>query len=259
MNTPNSPKRETESRSMSAEDAEILGRFFPFVSDVLHCVDTEEGMFLPLEDIKERWILLLEDLRLTACPPSETTLHKTEAEFIQAEERQRFALCAWADEKMLQSSRSDASQWFSHCLQAHYFKTTQGGKLFFEYFEEELDKLSIPQNRGDAALTLIERLHLASGADASGKDTLRVFAFCLLLGFRGVMFKNNMELENMRKVCRELLRNTLPAIVRNEKKKEGSLWLNLAPFLWILFPIAVCAGYHAWCAGILANLQISGM
>jgi len=70
----------------------------------------------------------------------------------------RFALCAWVDEAILNSSWSQRNQWQREQLQRLYYQTTDAGEEFFE----RLNTLSFQQ-----------------------RDVREVYYLCLAMGFMG--------------------------------------------------------------------------
>jgi len=70
----------------------------------------------------------------------------------------RFAVCAWVDEAILNSSWSERDNWQREQLQRLYYQTTDAGKKFFE----NLNALGIHQ-----------------------KEVREVYYLCLAMGFKG--------------------------------------------------------------------------
>jgi type VI secretion system protein ImpK len=70
----------------------------------------------------------------------------------------RFAICAWIDEAVMNSSWNDRSTWQREPLQLKFYQTTNAGELFFE----RLNVLAAHQN-----------------------DVREVYYLCLAMGFKG--------------------------------------------------------------------------
>ncbi len=70
----------------------------------------------------------------------------------------RFAVCAWVDEALLNSSWEERNRWLKDQLQRHYYHTTDAGEEFFE----RLNGLGLHQ-----------------------REVREVFYLCLAIGFTG--------------------------------------------------------------------------
>ena len=102
----------------------------------------------------------------------------------------RFAVCAWVDEALVNSSWPDKSAWMSLQLQQTYYNTTDAGEKFF-------DRL---QTLGPHQLEVRE-----------------VFYLCLALGFTGRYFNDDNNLEQIKTANLKLLLGSslgLPSLER---------------------------------------------
>ncbi len=70
----------------------------------------------------------------------------------------RFAICAWVDEAILNSSWQEKTKWQTEQLQRQYYQTTEAGEEFFE----RLNSLGLHQ-----------------------RDVREVYYLCLAMGFKG--------------------------------------------------------------------------
>lgn len=89
----------------------------------------------------------------------------------------KYAICAWIDAKLIQSSWSDASWWTEYCLEEHFFGHRLADEEFF-----------IRANQAGSLPT---------------KNALEVFFLTVVLGFRGIYqesdtFKRQSFLSNSR-------------------------------------------------------------
>jgi type IV/VI secretion system ImpK/VasF family protein len=88
----------------------------------------------------------------------------------EASDAALFAVCAWADERIMNAGWDEVStQWPQMLLQTHYFQTNLAGEAFFERLQ------SLSSNAGPA---------------------YSVFAFCLSLGFEG-RYVSNLAVEDL--------------------------------------------------------------
>jgi len=102
----------------------------------------------------------------------------------------RFAVCAWVDEALLNSSWADKSAWMSRQLQQTYYNTTDAGEKFFERL----------QTLGPHQLEVRE-----------------VYYLCLALGFTGRYFNDDYNLEQIKTANLKLLLGSslgLPSLER---------------------------------------------
>jgi type VI secretion system protein ImpK len=70
----------------------------------------------------------------------------------------RFAVCAWIDESILNSSWRDRLQWQKELLQKQYYSTTDAGEIYYE----KLNGLGLQQ-----------------------QDVREIYYLCLAMGFKG--------------------------------------------------------------------------
>ena len=84
-------------------------RFAPLMAAALHCAGSSEGLAMTLEDIQARMLELADEER--AMPPA-LTAHGGPTDMperLRELENARFAVYAWADEKLLNARRPDAA------------------------------------------------------------------------------------------------------------------------------------------------------
>ena len=124
---------------------DLIPRFSRLMAEALHCGSTPAGLELPLAEVHERLKLLADEERALPLPEpdvsaaiaglpltEETSSPGDAAQRLRlACENARFAVYAWVDEQILQSSRLDATDWLGYSLQYHYFDTTDAGRDFF--------------------------------------------------------------------------------------------------------------------------------
>jgi type VI secretion system protein ImpK len=102
----------------------------------------------------------------------------------------RFAVCAWVDEAILNSSWSGKNGWMSRQLQQTYYNTTEAGEKFFQRL----------QSLGPHQLQVRE-----------------VYYLCLALGFTGRYFNDEYLLEQIKTANLKLLLGSslgLPSLER---------------------------------------------
>lgn len=105
-------------------------------------------------------------------------------------EQARFAICAWVDEALVNSTWSDKNAWMSRQLQQTYYNTTDAGEKFFERL----------QTLGPHQLEVRE-----------------VYYLCLALGFTGRYFNDDYNLEQIKTANLKLLLGSslgLPSLAR---------------------------------------------
>jgi len=102
----------------------------------------------------------------------------------------RFAVCAWVDEALLNSTWADKSVWMSRQLQQTYYNTTDAGEKFFD------------------------RLHTLGPHQLEVRE---VYYLCLALGFTGRYFNDEYNLEQIKTANLKLLLGSslgLPSLER---------------------------------------------
>lgn len=240
---------------------ELLERFSPLMSETMHLSDSAEGLALPLEEVQHRLVELAEQER-AAAPTAEGGMLPDFSDVRKRElELCRLAVYAWADEVMLHSPRPDAISWMPLSLQCRYFHTTEGGQLFFTRLNEILDALGVAAEEEDEP-DLAARLESAVRVSPAtpGADVLRVFALCLLYGFRGRLYEEPELLSRMRRACRDLIsvqEAPLPA-PSPVQVKSRTLLPSLEPVAYVLVPLFVVAAFGLYCADILSNIPVRG-
>ena len=239
-----------------------LDRFTPLMSEALHCAGSPEALAMPLEEIQASLLRLAEEERARPLAPFGAP---DEGAAREALDQCRFAVYAWADERMLNADRPDAPLWMGLSLQHRFFATAEGGQRFFVRLEELLDSLGVPRERNDEPLALDRRLELAARipADAPGRDTLAVFALCLLYGFSGRLHGEPELLSGIRKAAHALLPKEEEQLAesRARRAREGgqALLRNLEPLLYMLVPLAVTFLFALYCAAVLADVPVHGL
>ena len=116
------------------------------MAEALHCGSTPAGLELPLAEVHERLKLLADEERAQPLPEPDVPAVAAGPELPLSEglpapgdaaqrlqlacDNARFAVYAWVDEQILQSSRLDAMDWLGLSLQYHYFDATDAGRDF---------------------------------------------------------------------------------------------------------------------------------
>ena len=215
----------------------LTERFAPLMAQALHCAESAEGLALSLDEIQKRLLSLAEEER-SQIWEGKSILHDDSAK--NDLDDARFAVYAWVDEKMLNAQRADASAWMPLSLQCHYFSTTEAGQQFFARLTVLLDRLCLAREDAENTLDLAMRLELAQNLakEQDGMELLRVFALCLLYGFRGRLFGQEELLQRVRKAC-------LPLVRSRKSPPPSSLWLTspneqALPTIWNAPPTCLC-------------------
>ena len=124
------------------EAMDLLPRFSRLMAEALHCGSTPAGLELPLAEVHERLKLLADEERAQPLPEPDVPAVAAGPELPLSEglpapgdaaqrlqlacDNARFAVYAWVDEQILQSSRLDAMDWLGLSLQYHYFDGFKG-------------------------------------------------------------------------------------------------------------------------------------
>ena len=240
---------------------ELFERFFPLMSEALHCSGTPEGLALPLEDVQARLVRLADQERASVPESGIDRLPDFSEARRQDLDLCRFAVCAWVDEKLLNAPRQDAAAWMPLSLQCRYFGTTEAGQRFFTYLDGLLDGFGLSAQENGEPVDLARRLELAGGfsPDAAGMGVLQVFALCLLYGFRGRLYGQPDLLARVRKACYGLIavRDLTSAEQVSPRRETGKAVLHgLEPVAYVLVPIVTCVAFGLYCADILSNIPI---
>ncbi|MCR5563002.1 MAG: DotU family type IV/VI secretion system protein [Desulfovibrio sp.] len=241
---------------------DLQERFAPLMAAALHYAGSPQGLATPLEDIQARLLEQADEERALPVPSAGGDLPDMPEERRRELEDARFAVYAWTDEKLLNAQRPDAAAWMPLSLQCHYFSTTEAGQTFFSRLDALLTALGIA-GEGAEPPDLAQRLEQARGLppDSSRVDVLRVYALCLLYGFRGRLYSQDDLLARVRKACRALLRRPEPAQAPKAapaRQDRQTLLHRLEPALYVLVPIAVCGLFWLFCANILAHIPVKG-
>jgi type VI protein secretion system component VasF len=229
----------------------------PLISQTLHYARSAEGMSMPLPEIRRQLIAL------AGKEGDEPQADAAQGRSVDWETC-RFAVCAWADEIMLTSLRTDAAAWTAQSLQHFFFQTSEAGVLFFQRLEALLAELSLAPEGKDPDASLPGRLEAAAKAPVSSaaRRELEAYALCLLLGFDGRCFDRPDLQKELRRASRKVLENgseTLPALAARRANRQTA-GASLPEFLFhILFPLLVTALFGMYCANILADIPQAGL
>ncbi len=239
-------------------------RFAPLMAAALHFAGTSQGLSMALEDIQSRMLELAEEERAlpAALPAGGGPLDMPEERRLELEEC-RFAVYAWADEKLLNAPRPDAGSWMPLSLQRRYFSTTEAGQIFFSRLDGVLGTLGIAGDENGEPLDLAQRLERARSGlqEKAGAGALRMFALCLLYGFRGRLYGQEELLARVRSACRTLLLRPkiLPepkaAFARHDRQ---TLLRRLETAGYVLVPVIACILFWLYCANTLAHIPVKG-
>lgn len=251
------------------------------MAEALHCGGTPDGQALSLAETHERLKALADEERalpLPDCLPAEAgtsdlplpggdaSPDEASRQWRLACDNARFAVYAWADEQLLQSSRLDAADWLGYSLQYHYFGTTAAGRDFFARLTALLrDSLPSPDmaspdggELADAAPQALEALVLRGG-DERTTATAEVYALCLLYGFRGMLHDAPETLARYRTAAHALLRRrkTPEAAPRREERHAAHLVTTvLENAAYVLVPALVALLFGSLCAARLADIPL---
>ena len=261
----------------------LCERFAPLMAATLHYAGAPEGLEIPLSEVSERLVELSE--RERALPPHASGRPQPPRREL---EQARFAVAAWADEQMLCSPREGAAAWAAMSLQYRYFETAEAGRLFYQELEKCLDSCGAPRrvrltegglaaetegcagggiDLGSAAesetcewraLDLAERIEAAASNVRQSGGALRVFALCLLYGFRGALYGDAAQLARIRRACRGLF-DGVPELKTPPSRRRTSdalVWAERAAY--VALPLLVCLLFALYCGGVLANAPFHG-
>lgn len=252
------------------------------MAEALHCGSTPAGLELPLAEVHERLKLLADEERALPLPEPEVSAGPADGLPLAGEmpspgdaaqrlrltcENARFAVYAWVDEQILQSSRLDATDWLGYSLQYHYFDTTDAGRDFFARLRalagstapfaddgapEETDG---PAGNGPQNLEAV----LLHGGDELTLAAIQVYALCLLYGFKGMLHDFPEALTRYRKAAYLLLRRSgdaaaLPSVPAGTGESRVAAVLEKAAY--VLVPPLVVLLFGALCAAELANIPL---
>lgn len=268
----------------------FCARFAALMAETLHYAGVPAGLETPLNDVNTRLAALAEEERALPAPDS--------ASLRQELNLARFAVAAWTDEQILSSPRPDAAAWAGMSLQYRYFATSEAGTQFYRELEKCLDACGVarraaiappsaPDENAEPAgeserenpalvfgaveaekneqeqfhdLDLAERIAAAAPMPDStqGREALKVFAFCLLCGFRGSLYDDPELLERVRKSCRALFPRAPKTSLPPAPKRTKQFLIGLERVSWVLIPLAVCVIFALYCGGVLANAPFGG-
>ena len=243
---------------------DLQERFAPLMAAALHYAGSAEGLAMPLKDIQARLLVMADEERARSALDAEDGLPDGSEERRSGLEDARFAVYAWADEKILNAPRPDAGDWLPLSLQYRYFSTTEGGEQFFSRLDAVLDTFGIAREADGESRDWVQRLELACGLSANNAVTevLRVFALCLLYGFRGRLHGQDELLARVRKTCRMLLRRpetAAPALVTTKARENRQMLLQrIEAVACVVVPVVVCVLFWLFCANILAHIPGQG-
>ncbi|MDO5483674.1 MAG: DotU family type IV/VI secretion system protein [Desulfovibrionaceae bacterium] len=244
---------------------EILQRFSALMSETLHFSGTPGGLAVPLGEVHARLLFLADQERLSGFAADEESPLDIVEKQREEQDMCRFAVYAWVDEKMLNAARPDAPLWLPLSLQCRYFDTSDGGRRFFQLLDEILEKLCLPSARMAESdrPALDQRLQEACGLPphTAGMNALKVFALCLLYGFRGACYDQPELLARVRKACHNLL--SVPQSVEtgqdaSARRQGRAQWRMAEAVAWVLVPLVGCVLFGLYCADILSGAPIRG-
>lgn len=259
----------------------LLPRFSRLMAEALHCGGTPDGQALSLAETHERLKALADEERALplpdglpaeadtgslSLPVSEASPDETARQWRLACDDARFAVYAWVDEQILQSSRLDAADWLGYSLQYHYFGTTAAGREFFArltaLLRDSLPPLDMMPPDGteltDAAPQVLEAFVL-HGGDEQVTATAEVYALCLLYGFRGMLHDAPETLARYRKAAHALLRRKdapEAAPPREERHAAHLVATVLENAAYVLVPALVALLFGSLCAAQLADIPL---
>lgn len=260
---------------------DLIPRFSRLMAEALHCGSTPAGLELPLAEVHERLKLLADEERALPLPEpdvsaaiaglpltEETSSPGDAAQRLRlACENARFAVYAWVDEQILQSSRLDATDWLGYSLQYHYFDTTDAGRDFFARLRTLAgsavpfvdnaapEAADGPADNGPQNLEAV----LLHGGDELTLATIRVYALCLLYGFTGMLHDFPEALTRYRKAAYLLLRHGGEATAQPSgpaRAGESRVAEVLEKAAYVLVPPLVVLLFGALCAAELANIPL---
>ncbi|OUO93841.1 DotU family type IV/VI secretion system protein [Cloacibacillus sp. An23] len=260
----------------------LCERFAPLMAETLHYAGAPEGLETPLAEANAR-IVELAGRERSAVSPGESQ----SAAGRRALEQARLAVYAWADEQMMSSPRADAASWAAVSLQFRYFGTSEAGRLFYQELDKCLDSCGAPRRvrgvprdgaeesaAGDMTCAELDggaegswrELDLAERFDAAasrgcgeGFEAIRVFALCLLFGFRGALYGDASLLARVRSSCRALFDDE-PEPEAPPARRLPKYGLAVAErAAYVALPLLVCLVFALYCAGVLANAPFHGV
>ena len=236
---------------------DLIARFAPLMAEALHYAELSSDPLLPLEEIQARLISLADLERSQPMLTREGGLENMTEDRLRQLEDARFAVYAFVDEKLLNAHRPDAGCWMPLSLQCHYFATTEAGWQFFTKLDDLLYALGIREDL-EYPRNLADRLEDAGRRLTEVPDELKIFALCLLYGFKGRLFDQDELLLSIRQICVQLLARkeqnaVLPHTVPSTPTK-GRLRDLLEAVSYVLVPVAVTLAFWFFCADILANI-----
>ena len=242
---------------------DLQERFAPLMAAALHYAGSSEGLAMPLEEIQKRLFERADEERAMPLLTADGGLPDLSEERLSELEDARFAVYAWADEKLLNAPRPDSGEWMPLSLQCHFFSTTEAGQQFFSRLDTILNSFDTVDDKDEDAPDLAERLEKActKQTDLSKVDLLHVYALCLLYGFRGRLYGQEELLTRVRKACHMLCKRPKPMPVLQEAPARHStkpLLSILESAGYVLIPIGVCALFWLYCANILAHIPVKG-
>ena len=125
----------------------ISEMFVDVIAYVVYFLKTASKRQSPYDQVRARILQLISESQ------------KRSVDFVpQDYDQARFAICAWIDEAVMNSSWNERSAWQREPLQLKFYQTTNAGELFFE----RLNILAAHQN-----------------------DVREVYYLCLAMGFKG--------------------------------------------------------------------------
>lgn len=237
---------------------ELYERFEALMAKTLFYAD-DSGETIPLSEVRDHLLALAEEERKRSLSGEILSLEPEESASLL--EEARFAVCAWVDERLLNSKRSDAANWLSSTLQNRYFGTSEAGHLFYVRLNDLLTRLDVPgEDVFSNPLDLVRRLELALPMKKKTLfSVLKVYALCLLYGFTGELYAETEMLGRVRTICRALLQKS-EATERGETNPYALLsekvGTKVSALAYLTVPFFVCLIFWFYCANLLTPLDI---
>ena len=250
------------------------------MAEALHCGTTPAGLALSLDEVHERLKALADEERAQPLLPDETPAAAADELRLPDSEgspddalRQwrlacddaRFAVYAWADEQILQSSRLDAADWLGYSLQYHYFDTTAGGREFFSRLSAIVRAAvpaadaPLPGEEGPDETPRTLETFVLHGADERSTAVVETYALCLLYGFRGMLHDSPETLARCRKAAYALLRRkdaAAPTVLPRRQSATPRVATALENAAYVLIPLLVVLLFGTLCAAALADIPL---
>ena len=211
--------------------------FMDTVAYVVYTLKTAARRPQPYDQVRARIVQLLSESQRTASDfPAEDY------------DAARFAVCAWIDEAVMNSSWTERAAWQKEPLQLKFYQTTNAGELFFD----RLNALGAHQN-----------------------DVREVYYLCLAMGFMGRFIReedrfllDQLKTSNLKVLTGssvgipslkkgELFPEAYPAEAPAAAPRRPTGTLNLLSILMAAFPVALFGVLYLIYAFVLGNVSRS--